>query len=753
MKKRFFVLLIIVSIAIGFTACTNNNEEVQALAKAKQIPSLYPAYIMEGSEKKWGYINEEGKFIIEPKYDSAADFKANGMAVVSENGRDELIDQSGKLILTSQYLYTLNFSERTIVVLGDSRKSYLMDEKGQVLFETDGSINELSFGMAAFSIKVNKEESLWGYINEEGKIVIEPKYEWAQKYSKDKAIVQISKGHYGIIDKEGKLLNEIYNDNITDLSDDIFVYSEADGNYGQKCGYMTVDGKVILDAVYSEAEEYEDGLAIVNVAQSFESGYGVINKKGEFVIPAMYPQITSLKNGIYAVPMAQYDFFNITFMKKALYDKTGKQLTEFKYYDLERLDNGLISATDDKNTYIINDKGIEVSNIPKAEGIGSIKPYGKLYKVEADNELYYLSKAGKTVWASDNTVRFENGIEVKMKTFRPDRCMLIQYPEVMGLSDSKIQEKINGMLKDEFVGNNQASNIYEEMYTETIEINFTVNKNKDLFIIKKSGYYYPIGAAHGQPFREDYHININTGNLYTLKDLFKADSKYKEKLMGIINRMIARAEEEHGQRVYFSDIEEEDWEEYSGFEIQKDSLKIYFDPYAIAAYAAGFPEFHINYDELKDIINAEGEFWLSFEKDSSKESKKMVNETYPSEKTKIEEAMKYYENTMIEAINNNDFKLVEPWLYPESRLYTSQKKLVADLNRKQIKERLDSYSIENIELDDLGTVYRVYVTENIGIQYPGQDYTTKQFNWVYSMRYSYENQQYQLTFIDKWEKK
>jgi hypothetical protein len=39
---------------------------------------------------------------------------------------------------------------------------------------------------------------------------------------------------------------------------------------------------------------------------------------------------------------------------------------------------------------------------------------------------------------------------------------------------------------------------------------------------------------------------------------------------------------------------------------------IYFYPYEIAAYAAGFPEFEIPFEDLTDYIDTEGAFWKSF---------------------------------------------------------------------------------------------------------------------------------------------
>ncbi len=760
MKKSILLISMLIT-AVVFTACANGKEAVQASAEVntatpavtegttENLPGrLYPAYVMEGSDKKWGYIDESGAFVIKPQYESAGDFMGNGMAEVSENGAWRLIDLTGKPVMESGYLYSTDFTGQGAVVTDESGKSYLYDKDGSVLFQTDGAIDKPGCGMAAFSKRVDNEKGLWGYINTEGKVVIEPVYEWAQAFSGDKALVKIKEDRFGLINKEGKLLKEIDTKMAKELSEGIFVFSRADSEGRDKFGYMDLDGKLLLDAVYSEARGFVDGLAIVNAAGDYENKYGVINKKGEFVIPAEYGEITYLGAGIYSVPETHEAYYVSTYAKKALFDKTGKQLTSFDFYNVEALENGLISVSDEKSTYLIDGKGEEIKSIPRSEGVGSIKLLGDLYKIEADNMLQYYSQDGKKLWASNNTFHFDNGLEVNMKSFRPDRCMLIQYPEIAGLADSKVQESINVMLKEYFVGDSKGSNKDGNMYTDSIEIGFTAEKNKDMLVISKSGYYYPIGAAHGQPSREEYHINITNGRLYELKDLFKAGSNYKAKLTEIVKGKIDRANKELGDQLYSEHIG--DLETDGGFTFRRDALRIYFYPYAIAAYAAGFPEFNISYDELKDLIDTEGELWNSFERGAQAIGGEKTEDFYAGDRVKIEEAIKAYETAMIEAINKNDFSLVEPWLYPDSTLYISQKKLVGDLNKKQIKERLDGYSIESIEGDNLGII-RVYVTEDIGIQYPGKDYTTKTFKWVYSVRYSYEGRKYQLTYIDKWD--
>jgi hypothetical protein len=59
-------------------------------------------------------------------------------------------------------------------------------------------------------------------------------------------------------------------------------------------------------------------------------------------------------------------------------------------------------------------------------------------------------------------------------------------------------------------------------------------------------------------------------------------------------------------------------DEYKGikadqpFFIRENELNVYFVPYDIAPYAAGFPTFTIPFNELNTIINLRGEFWRSF---------------------------------------------------------------------------------------------------------------------------------------------
>jgi|LSQX01.3.fsa_nt_gb hypothetical protein len=573
---------------------------------------LYPAYLMEGHVKKWGYINGDGVFVIAPEYDDAGDFLENGTANVFKSGLWGLIDKSGRTIIEPQYLSLFSSSGNKRIAFDNMGNSILLDGQGRELFRTEGNIEEASCGLSAFSKKTDNGDFLWGYINEEGKVVIEPIYLWAHSFVDDKAIVENSPGHHGVIDKTGKLIGDLGTDTVVGMSDDTVLFLQNTGGYTTRYGYKTLDGKILLKAVYSDAQRFEDGLAIVNASQEYTNMFGVINKKGEFVIPPKYSMITYLGGGIFAVPETVDFYYGEHFLPKALFDKNGTQLTDFKFYDLERLENGLISVTDDRSTYLVDDKGNEAGKIPKTTGIGSIRACGELYRVNADEYVYYISQEGKRIWASDNTIKLDGGLEIKHKTFRPDRYMLIFYPELAGIADLTVQKGINTLLRDEFLMDREASHKEDDLYVETTDVSFSSERNKDLLIVTKHGYYYPIGAAHGQPSMKDYHINLRTGKLYSLSDLFKKDVNYEDKLAEIVRGKMAEMVDESGESMLYDDIERIDSSNY--FIVKKDALVIYFQPYEIAAYAVGFPEFSIGYDLLDGLIDTEGEFWKAFER-------------------------------------------------------------------------------------------------------------------------------------------
>jgi hypothetical protein len=131
---------------------------------------------------------------------------------------------------------------------------------------------------------------------------------------------------------------------------------------------------------------------------------------------------------------------------------------------------------------------------------------------------------------------------------------------------------------------------------------------RDLLVIEISGYNYPFGAAHGMPVKKYAHIDLKNGGIYHLNDLFKPGSQYVKIISEIIGNQIHHSET-------YSDVFPGGYKGIQAdqpFFIGKNSLNLYFAPYEIAPFAAGFPTFSIAFGEIISIIDQSGSFWRSF---------------------------------------------------------------------------------------------------------------------------------------------
>jgi hypothetical protein len=145
----------------------------------------------------------------------------------------------------------------------------------------------------------------------------------------------------------------------------------------------------------------------------------------------------------------------------------------------------------------------------------------------------------------------------------------------------------------------------DSSYAGDFDVSFYKN---NLVVLEINGYDYPFGAAHGMPVKKYAHIDLKTGRFYQLKELFKQEADYVK----VISEMIGEQIKNDEQYSYvFPDT-------YKGikadqpFFISDGELNIYFEPYEIAPYAAGFPTFAIPFHDISSIIDHDGDFWRSF---------------------------------------------------------------------------------------------------------------------------------------------
>ncbi len=741
MKQKLSVFLLAL-----FFLFTNYSFKVSA------SEVLLPAVIETINGEKWGYIDQTGGFAIQPSYNFAREFNDRGIAIVA-NGSSEFgickvyfINKSGKVVSGPFSSFLPDFENGIAVLNTMDAGSIVVDSSGKVLFTSKYKIYDYEDGLLSFSDANMK----YGFMDLTGKVIIPAEFLDTDDFNDGRAVVKTGDDKFSVIDKSGKVLEVLKSYNEYESSEGFTpFYDEKSKLYG----YKNYSGDVVIEPAFHSADRFCRGYAVVAVeSQDICDTYGLIDTKGKYILKPEYSGITYLGSHMFAASKNLSAPYSDYFFPKALFNSKGEQLSDFKFYRINQFEGDYAVACDSASTFFIDKKGNMVDTLPSLPGIGDIKYIGSILQAKLDGGLTYLRENGAILWQKDRIIPLDNRIKASEVSFRRDYLTYIEYPQITGLEDSAVQKSINKRLKSEFIGEFENTAASNSENPEDISYDFSVSLNKNLLIIEKAGYWYPIGAAHGQPSREYFHIDIKTGTFYQLKDLFKAGSKYADKLTSAVENQIALNTKisltfPGSGMTYFE--EKPEVTENHDFVLGSDSLKIYYYPYAIASYVDGFPAFEIPYGQIGSIIDTDGAFWNSFDKTIIDNKPRLFQDIDNSTVSQIKSLMSSYEQNMISAINNNTFSTVEPCLLNGSNLYNSQKKLVPDLFSKNTKEKLNKYEIYAIEKVDDSNTYRVYVIEEVAVKYSGGDFVNNTYNWCYTIRPD-EDSKYKLSDIVKW---
>lgn len=179
----------------------------------------------------------------------------------------------------------------------------------------------------------------------------------------------------------------------------------------------------------------------------------------------------------------------------------------------------------------------------------------------------------------------------------------IVYPQVTGLTDTEVQERINRAIEDGVQGliaeqrqwpDTSGLNIQEMIGTYKIG----VNKN-GILSVRLENYMYPEHAAHGTTMVKSVTVDLETGKVYTLGNLFQRGTDF----IMILNQMI---------RQQFKERDLPMINEFRGITVNQDyyltpkNLVIYFQAYEYTPGYVGIPEFEIPYRKIINYINEEG---------------------------------------------------------------------------------------------------------------------------------------------------
>jgi hypothetical protein len=563
---------------------------------------LFPVTIKEIGGNKWGYMNEKGKIILSPIYEHAGDFQDN-VAIVRLMDHSGVIDSNGYFIVKPKYDTINPFSEgRATVITNQGFK--VIDESGkETTSRTYSFIGDYKEGRALIADRDGSGQYLYGYLNRRGKEVLPLEYVAASDFSDGKAVVKNKDGTYSLIGLAGKIIKNYAYAFVGNYGDGLLAFQKTvDGKYG----YMDEQGQIVIEPQFSEAHAFSQGRAIVTMSVNDNVNFGLIDRKGQFMIKPHYPIILRLGEGRVAIGKAIVAEKPYVGSLYAIADLEGHILTGFLFNGLTKFQEGIASAYNDHSTCFIDINGKRMDSLPIISGSGELHFDKTMIKAEVDFRLRYYTKKGELVWQQNQMIPLNNQYTVKEIKYKPNKDYLVYYPQVIGLQSKETETKVNKSLKEfsavKFVPSPKqlGSN-----YTGDFEVAYY---QKNLLVIEKTGYDYPFGAAHGMSIKKYVHIDLITGEFFQLKDLFKLGNHYTKRISDIIEDQIKSNEK---YSYIFLD-------RYKGirkdqpFFITEGTLTVYFNPYEIAPYVAGFPNFSIPFEEINDLINQDGDFWRSF---------------------------------------------------------------------------------------------------------------------------------------------
>lgn len=306
---------------------------INALGNINIIPIYeYAKEFSEGlavieKNSKSGYINNVGEIVIDLKYDIANDF-SEGLALVSSSDNKEYIDKKGNRAFTLPIGTdeALSFSNELAAFLKEDLWGYI-NKKGQIVIEpkfyytesvdynfSQGFVNLVTYdsltnefrgsyygkdGNSKFKYDgYNFLDSLAriyfndkdGFIDLNGNIVIEPKFDGVVKingdmrggFSQGMACVKYN-GKWGVINKKGNfIIPPQFEEILTPFQEGLAAIKVKD-----KIGFIDSTGKIVIACEYDALSLNEPN----HISMGFNNGLCLVVKNG------MWGYIN--KNGIY----------------------------------------------------------------------------------------------------------------------------------------------------------------------------------------------------------------------------------------------------------------------------------------------------------------------------------------------------------------------------------------------------------------------------------------------------------------------
>lgn len=215
-------------------------------------------------------------------------------------------------------------------------------------------------GTKLFVVEVN---DTIGYIDQTGKIVIEPRFKRAYDFEEGLAWACDFEGNEYFIDETGKIVIDqpfpldkgFFSEGLAKIC----IYVGGDKRYpnSEKYGFIDKTGKCVINPQYAWAGDFHEGLAEVSVMGDGEGGFGktgYIDHEGNFVIEPQFRMGDFFSEGLAPVKNDNKKYGYI--------DKSGHTAIPFQFDDAQPFSEGLALVEINDKWGFVNKAGKIVIN-------------------------------------------------------------------------------------------------------------------------------------------------------------------------------------------------------------------------------------------------------------------------------------------------------------------------------------------------------------------------------------------------------
>lgn len=165
-------------------------------------------------------------------------------------------------------------------------------------------------------------------------------------------------------------------------------------------------------------------------------------------------------------------------------------------------------------------------------------------------------------------------------------------------TDTLIAEFQNGLAMDPIITPDANAPTPQNFFTSDFEVLYNAHGLVSIYA-ENSQYFY--GAAHPLPFSTVINYSLPLQRELALADLFQPGTDYLQIIADYCTNQL-----KNDEWFMFSEGALPDEQNYRNWNITPEGLRITYDPYQVAAYAAGYVRVTVPWEELRGIIAEDG---------------------------------------------------------------------------------------------------------------------------------------------------